>query len=105
MSPLFDFSEPDEEYDDDGILPYEEMDDDEFFEHLAEENAEAVGVSADELDEMGITEIEDRLGIESKQPHHPKGSREGYLDTDRLDVVSEEEYEKRRSRVRELLGI
>ena len=84
---------------------YESMDDDEFFDALTQETAESAGMSAEELEDMSIHEFEDRADIDVEKPHYPRGSREGYKDSDRLKIVDKDEYESRRKRVREKLGI
>lgn len=82
---------------------YHEMSNDEFFETIREENAERLGVDKDEMDDMSFSEIEERLGIRTGEVRYPTGSPEGYLDTDRYDVLSSKEYAKRKEIVEEFL--
>ncbi|WP_372479785.1 hypothetical protein ACAH01_15465 [Halomicrobium sp. HM KBTZ05] len=91
--------------DDEFESQYEAMDGDEFFQFLTEETAKSAGIEAEELAEMPIHEFEERSDIEITKPHHPNGAREGYKDTDRLDVVDKSEYQSRRERIKQRLGL
>lgn len=84
---------------------YQSMDDDKFFDTLTEEVADSSGIAAEELEEMPIHEFEERSNIEVKKPYHPRGSREGYKDTDRLEVIDKDDYRSRRKRILAKLGI
>lgn len=86
-------------------VDFDSMGSEEFFDDLVREAARAAGTTVEELDEMDRGEIDSRLGTEIAPPHHPRGTREGYRDTDRLDVVSRAELQRRRERVNEELGL
>lgn len=82
---------------------YHEMSDEKFFRTIRAENAELLGVSEEEMDEMSFTEIEERLDIVTTDPVYPLGSPEGYLDVGRYRVLSSEEYKERKETVEKFL--
>lgn len=91
----------------DSVPEYHEMSDEEFSSLIRSRNAERLGVSEQELDEMSISEIERELDIETTEPRHTHesdDSKGGYFVNDGFDVLSEEELGERRERVKRYLS-
>lgn len=90
---------------DEDIPDYEAMSDEEFFEDLEKEIADELGVSREELDDMSIREVEDRLEIDADEPYTPLGHRAGYLKKEGWDTLGKKEQEERSKKVGDWLGL
>lgn len=102
------FDNDDEEEDDESEVEepdFESMDSEEFFDDLVRDAAESMDVTVAELEEMHLSEIDEQLGAKIEKPYHPRGAREGYRSSDRLETVSKEELERRKKVVEEKLEI
>lgn len=91
----------------DDVTEYHKMSDEEFSSMIRSRNAERLGVSEQEIDEMQMSEIERKLDIETTEPHHTHesdDSKGGYFVSDGFAVLNEEELKKRREKVRKYLS-
>lgn len=86
-------------------VDFDSMGTEEFFDDLVRAAAAEVGTTVEGLAEMDLEDVDRGLGTEIGEPHHPRGAREGYRDTERLDVVSKADLERRRERVNDELGL
>lgn len=91
----------------DGVPEYHKMSDEEFSSFIRSRNAERLGVTEQEMDEMPLSEIEEKLDIETTEPRHAHesdDSKGGYFVSDSFDVLSKEELDERRERVKGYLS-
>ena len=89
------------------VPEYHEMSDEEFSSFIRSRNAERLGVSEQEVDEMPFSEIEQKLDIETTEPHHnheSDDSKGGYFVSDNFDVLNSEELAERREAVKSYLS-
>lgn len=84
---------------------FHKMSDEEFFETIRSRTADELGVSKDEMDQMEISEIEQRLGIKTGEPRGHNDHRGGYfVKTKRFNVLSNEEIKQRENKVERFLN-
>lgn len=81
------------------------MDESEFWEYIIRENVENTNLTEEELREKPLWEIEERIGVDFSNIFMPRGNRGGYNLSDRKDVVTPEEKQKRRKKVDMELGL
>lgn len=106
MAPIFgNISAEESEVVRDEVPNFDSMSTEEFFDDLILEAASQLNVSVEELEEMEMSEIDERLGTTVEKPYHPRGAREAYRDSDRLKTVSKDTLEYRKEVVEEKLGL
>lgn len=65
--------------------------------------ADKLGISTEELAEKTITDIEDELGVKTAEPKLPIDDRGGYFVSSLYEVLTGDELEARKKRVKKYL--